>query len=142
MPQESQIVTLEIPYPLFRQAQRTARQLHRSVEDVLVESVASALPHLKDLPQYMADDLSDLAFLNDARLWDVARGGLPPEHHQQMDDLLDRKQTGVLDPVDQLALDRLLTEYQSLVLRRGQAAVLLQRRGYDMSDPSILNNLP
>ena len=94
MPPESRTVTLELPYSLFQQAQRTAEHTHRSVEDILVESVASALPKVKDLPQELADDVSDLAFLNDAGLWKIVRSGLPAEHHRQMDDLLDRKQRG------------------------------------------------
>lgn len=142
MPPDSQIVTLTLPYSLFQQAQRTADHTHRSVEDILVESVASALPRMKDLPSELADGVAELAFLNDAGLWEIARSTLHPEHHRRMDDLLDRKQRGELEPTAQVALDRLLADYQSLVLRRAQAAVLLQRRGYDMSDPSRLNDLP
>lgn len=142
MPPESQTVTLELPYSLFQQAQRTAEHTHRSVEDILVESVASALSKVKDLPQELANDVSDLAFLNDAGLWKIVRGGLPAEHHGLMDDLLDQKQRGELSSADQLQLDQLIAEYQSYVLRRSQAAALLQRRGYDMSDPSLLNTLP
>lgn len=142
MPPESQIVTLELPYSLFQQAQRTAEHTHRSVEDILVESVASALPRTEDLPQELADDVSHLAFLNDAGLWKIVRSGLPADHHRQMDDLLERKQRGELSSAEQLQLGHLIAEYQSYVLQRSRAATLLQRRGYDMSDPSALTTLP
>jgi len=92
----------------------------------------------RDLPPELADDLDGLAFLNDEALWQVARSTLPASHHQQMDALLAQKGSTPLAAAEQQTLDRLLGEYQSLVLRRGQAAVLLQRRGYDMSDPEVL----
>ncbi len=97
--------------------------------------------HLKG-PAELADDLAGMAFLNDAALWRIARGTLAADHHRQMDDLLDRKGRGELMPAEQLTLDRLLLEYQAQALRRGQAAALLQRRGYDMADPIVLNRLP
>lgn len=135
-------VTLHLPAPLYRQAQRAAETLHRPVEDVLLEALSTALPPLSGLPQELADDLAELAFLNDAALWDIARSTLAPEHQQQMDDLLTHKGQGELSDTEQKMLDNLLQEYEKHVLRRSQAAVLLQRRGYDMSDPAILNHLP
>jgi hypothetical protein len=138
----AQTITLHLPIPLYQQVQHTARTLRRTVEEVLLDAVATALPPLAGLPPELTDDLSGLAFLNDATLWQVARSTLPPEHHQQMDELLARKGQGELTATEQQTLDRLLLEYQTLVLRRGQAAVLLQRRGYDVSDPAVLNRLP
>jgi hypothetical protein len=109
------------------------------VEEILLDAVATALPPLAGLPQELADELSALAFLSDDELWQVARNALPVEHHQQVDDLLARKGRGQLPDSEQQRLDRLLQEYQALVLRRGQAAVLLQRRGYDLSDLRVLH---
>jgi len=138
---DMQQVILNLPSPLYRQVRRTAESLQRSVEDVLLDTVATALPPLEGLPQDAADDLVGLAFLNDAELWRVARSTLPPEHHQLMDEFLSRKAEDDLDISEEQTLDRLLAEYETLILRRGQAAVLLQRRGYDMSDPSVLDML-
>lgn len=131
---ESQQVTIDLPRPLYERVQRTADSLHRSIEEVLLDTVAIALPPLADLPADLADDLAQLAFLNDAKLWRVARETLPPAHFQEMDDLLAAKGQGNLDVNGQQRLDQLLIEYETLVLSRGQAAVLLQRRGYDPSD--------
>lgn len=134
----AQTVTLNLPGLLYQKVQRMAQTLRRPIEDILVDAVATALPPLAGLPPELADDLDGLAFLNDEALWQVARSTLAAEHHQQMDDLLARKGRAPLTVAEQQNLDRLLGEYQSLVLRRGQAAVLLQRRGYDMSDPDVL----
>ena len=134
-----QAITLHLPEILYRQAQRLAQTFRRPVEEILLDAVATALPPLTGLPQELADELADLAFLGDDELWQVARNALPVEHHQQVDDLLTRKGQGQLTDSEQQTLDRLLQEYQALVLRRGQAAVLLQRRGYEMSDLKVLH---
>ncbi len=136
-----QPITLCLPDMLYQKAQRMALTLRRSLEDVLVDAVATALPPLVGLPQELADNLADLAFLNDAELWKIARETLPPEHHQQADSLLAKKERGTLMSDEQKTLDQLATDYQSLILRRGQAAVLLQSRGYDMSDPRVLQEV-
>lgn len=137
-----QTVTLHVPDSLYHQVQRTAQSQQRPIEDVLLEALTVAFPALEGLPQEIADNLAGLTFLNDAALWQIARSTLPPEHYQQMDNLLARKGQGQIGETDQHILDQLLQEYETLVLRRGQAAVLLQRRGYDLSDPALLNNLP
>lgn len=138
----AQPITVHLPTPLYQRVQRTAQTLHRSVEEVVLDAVATALPPLTDLPPDVVDDLAQLAFLNDAALWQAARSTLTPEHRQQMDDLLARKGQGWLTAAEQQTLDRLLREYQTHVLRRAQAAALLQRRGYDLSDPAALDCLP
>jgi hypothetical protein len=116
--------------------------MRRSVEDVLLDSVATALPPLTGLSDEISDDLVSLAFLNDSALWKVARSVLPDEHHRQMDELLARKGQGRLTKQEQQVLDQLVNDNETFVLRRSQAALLLQRRGSDMSDPSILGRLP
>jgi hypothetical protein len=135
-------IVLNLPGPLYQRVRRTAENLRRSVEDVLLDSVATALPPLTGLPDEVSDDLVSLAFLNDKALWDVARSSLPAEHHRHTDDLLIKKGQGRLTEHEQQVLDQLVSDYETLVLRRSQAALLLQRRGYDMSDPSILSRLP
>jgi hypothetical protein len=57
-----------------------------------------------------------------------------------MDELLDRKSQGKLSASEQRTIDHLLDEYNRQVLRRGQAAVLLKGRGYDVSDTKVLNS--
>jgi hypothetical protein len=59
-----------------------------------------------------------------------------------MDALLDRKNQGRVSADEQQSIDCLLEEYHRLVLRRGQAAVLLKARGYDVSDLKTLNPRP
>ena len=133
-----QPITLHLPDTLYQKAQRMALSLSRSLEEVLVDAVATALPPLVGLPQELADDLADLAFLSDAELWKIAREKLPPEHYQQADSLLAKKGRETLTADEQRTLDQLTADYESLILKRGQAAVLLQSRGHDISNLTVL----
>jgi hypothetical protein len=135
-------VTLRVPDALYERAQHAAEALHRTLEDVLLHAVATALPPLAGLPEGIADDLGALAFLNDAALFDVARSTPPPELHAEMDALLGDKGRGELAPAGERRLDDLVRTHEVSALRRAQAALLLQRRGYDMSDPAASLRLP
>jgi hypothetical protein len=75
-------------------------------------------------------------------LWRIARSTLPEEQYNQMDELLAGKGQGKITTTEQQTLDELVQQSQHLVLKRGQAAVLLQQRGYNLSNPEILNSLP
>lgn len=131
-------VTLKIPENTYYNARKVAKTSHRPVEDILREAIDLGLSPLDDLPEGVMDELKELVFLSDAELWKVARRELPSKHHQQMDDLLAKKGQGDLTDNEQARLDQLLEEYQTNILHRGQAAVLLQRRGFDMSNPTVL----
>lgn len=127
-------ITLHLPLPIMQRAKRLSQELQISVENLLADAVATALPPLAGLQEELADELSRLAFLADDELLRVMCEVLPPEHFEEMDALLDRKNQGRLLASEQQQIDRLLEEYHRLVLRRGQAAVLLKARGYEVSD--------
>jgi len=106
---------------------------------LLLDAVVTGTSLLDDLPPELADEMAALALLNDTALWRVARRTLPSDQQEQMDTLLQEKGRGQLLPEGQQVLDQLLAEYERAVLTRAHAAVLLQQRGYDVSDPSIFN---
>ena len=135
-------VTLHLPEPIMQRAKRLSQELQVSIENLLAEAVATALPPLAGLPEELADELSKLAFLSDDELWKVTQETLPPEHHEEVDALLDRKNQGQLPASELQTIGRLLDEYHRLVLRRGQAAVLLKARGHNVSDIKTLNARP
>ncbi len=135
-------VILNLPGPLYQRVRRTAETLRRSVEEVLLDSVATALPPLTGLPDEVSDELVSLAFLNDKALWEAARSCCQQSTITEWMICWPRKARIVSLRRNSRCSTELVNEYEVLVLRRSQAAVLLQRRGYDMSDPSILSRLP
>ena len=92
-----------------------------------------------DLPPELVDEMAALALLNDTALWRMARRTLSSGQQKRMDTLLQEKGRGKLLPEEQRILDQLLTEYEGTVLTRAHAAVLLEQRGYDVSDPSVFS---
>jgi hypothetical protein len=136
------MVTLRLPDVLYERVQHAAETLKRSIEDIVLNALATTLPPLTDLPGDVADGLGALAFLNDAALFDVARSAAAADLGAEMDGLLADKGRGVLDAAGEACLDEIVRAHEVSVLRRAQAALLLQRRGYDMSDPAILRRLP
>jgi hypothetical protein len=130
----TQPVTLHLPDKIYERIQQTARLLQRPVETLLLEAVTTALPLLDDLPPELVDDVVALALLNDAALWQKARSTLPQSSQERLDLLLDEKNQGTLTTAGQQELDQWLKVYEHVVLIRAQAAILLQQRGYDISD--------
>jgi hypothetical protein len=137
----TQSVTLHLPDGIYRRVRQTAQALQRPLEELLLDAVTTALPLLDDLPPELADDIAALALLNDAALWRAAQSTTPLSDQKQLDLLLDEKSRGTLTDRDQQQLDQLLSEYERVVLTRAQAALLLQQRGYDISDPTVLHTL-
>lgn len=137
-----QTFTLNLPNLLGARIQRLAQKFQKTEQDILLDAITTALPPLVGVVPELADELAELTFLNDAILWRIARSTLPKEEYNQLDELLARQGQGKIAATEQQTLDELVEQSQYLTLKRGQAAVLLQQRGYDLSNPEILNSLP
>lgn len=137
-----QTFTLNLPNLLGERIRRLAYNFQKTEQEILLNAITTALPPLVGATPQFADELAELPFLNDAALWRIARSTLPEEQYNQMDELLARKGQGNITVTEQEILDELVQQSQYLMLKRGQAAVLLKHRGYDLSNPEILNSLP
>jgi hypothetical protein len=83
----------------------------------------------------MRSSLAQLAYLNDAALWQVARSTMAPEQRERLQALHDKQQRAGLDAAERAEEQALLDLYHETLLIRAQAAVLLKQRGYDVADP-------
>ena len=135
----TQTITIHLPDALYERVRYTAQIQQRPIEKLLLDAVAAGTSLLDDLPPELVDEMAALALLNDTALWRMARRTLSSGQQKRMDTLLQEKGRGRLLPQEQQILDQLLTEYERTVLTRAHAAVLLQQRGYDVSDPSVFN---
>jgi hypothetical protein len=135
----TQTVTLQLPNPLYERMRCAAQALQRPVEKLLLDAVTTGMSLLDDLTPELVDEMSALALLNDAALWRAARHVLTSEQQAQLNALLDEKGRGEFTPEKQRILDHLLAEYERVTLVRAQAAILLQQRGYDISNHAVLH---
>lgn len=134
-----QAITIHLPNTFYERMRRAAQIQQRPLEKFVLDAAITGTPLLDDLPPELADEMAALALLNDAALWRVARCTLSSEKQGRLDALLQKKGRGELLTREQQHLDELLAEYEHIVFTRAHTAVLLKQRGYDISDPSLLN---
>jgi hypothetical protein len=130
-----QEVTLRLPLEVFEQIQRAAAAAHRSVDDVLTEAVIAAAPASAVIPPANQSTLAQMAYLNDAALWQAARATMSAEQRERLEELHNRQQRGPLTDEERAEEEALLGLYRATVLLRARAALLLKQRGYDSGDP-------
>jgi hypothetical protein len=129
-----QSITLHVPDALYDRLKQRAEQADRSVEDEVLEVVATAIPPDDALPSYLARALAPLTLLDDEALWRAARSHLPPEAAARLAALHAKRQAEGLSDAETRTLARLMRQYERAMVVRAQAAMLLKQRGYDVSE--------
>jgi predicted transcriptional regulator len=126
-------ITVDLPQAIFDSVDRVARATHRSPEAVVKTMLAHALPPLDDVAPEEADALAALALLDDATLWQIARGQLPQESQEKLESLLELQSQNQLSAGQQSELQNLLDEYGKEMVRKAHANLLLARRGFQVT---------
>jgi hypothetical protein len=122
-------ITLTLPEWAMDQVQQAAATLKRPVEEVLRDLLVAVLPPLHDAPADMQEELTCMTWLDSPNLWRIARGQLPAEAQEQMQQLSQLQGTRSLTPKEQTQLDMLRQEYGRMTLRKARAHALLSLRG-------------
>ncbi len=129
---------------LYHQLERRALPLRRSVSEWVSETVKRGLsPSVKvedDLPPWLHAELRAMQELSDTALWTLARSTMRQVNNDELAHLNEIGQERPLTTIEQAQQQALLNESDETVLRRAHAAILLQARGYDMSDPAVLRS--
>ncbi len=128
---------LELSEPLYNLAYQIAEVTQQPLNTLLQNSIAQALPMYQGLPSALTLELTRLVLLNDVALWKVAGETWSLATQQVLDELLYKQSAGILTAVEQKQLHQIRHDYERLILRRAEAAILLKRRGYDVSKPTI-----
>jgi uncharacterized protein YnzC (UPF0291/DUF896 family) len=131
-----QEITLSLPEALYEQLSQIAERLRKPLNVVLAEAVAAVAPVIDSAPGPMRSALAHLAYLNDAALWQAARGSMTQAQRARLEALHDKKQREGLTAEEQADEQALLSLYRETLLVRAQAAALLKQRGYDVTDLS------
>ncbi len=124
-----QTVTLNIPEALYQRAKQAADVLNQALEDVIVDTLASTLPFLDDVPVEMVGEVAAMAYLSDEALQGLATNGMLAERQSLLHNLLDEQGRHELDESAQRELAALMAEYGRYMLRRAKAVALLLARG-------------
>lgn len=126
-------VTLDLPSTLYSRIEQRAARTQRSVEEELLDVLASALPASEDLPADLAAALAPLALLDDAALWRAAESHLPADAAARLEALHLKRQSEGLSDTEAAEAARLVRQYERAMLVRAQAIALLKQRGQDVS---------
>ena len=129
-----QTVTLNVPETVYQQIWKAAERIKRPVADILVEAITAAAPAMESAGRKSRSALAQMAYLNDAALWQAARSTMPAIQRERLEALHDAQQRRQLTIKERAEEKSALALYRETLLVRGQAAVLLKQRGYDVSD--------
>jgi len=131
-----QTVTLRLPTRLYQQIKQRAYEARRSVEDELVSTVRTSLTTTDDLAGIhpdIATEMAQLTFLDDHHLWRAAQQGVPLEQSERIQALTLKQQAEGLTQSEQEEAEQLRHFAHRVMLVRAEAAVLLKKRGVDIS---------
>lgn len=128
-------VTVELPNIAVDQLQGLAQQQRRSLRDILKDLIMRALP---ELPEDVKDELGSFKHLSDDVLWLLARSTLSAEEQYDLAKLNDEAQRRPLTGSQVQRQQALIDKYNRALVRRAEAARVLQTRGYDLSDLAVL----
>lgn len=130
-----QAVTVNLPQTVYEQIRRAAEKAQRPIDEVLIEAVTAVAPVMDTTPTKLREALAQMAYLNDAALWQAARSTMPAKQRERLEALHHQQQRQGLMTEEQAEEQALMTLYRETLLIRAQATVLLKQRGYDVSDP-------
>jgi hypothetical protein len=128
-----QTLTIDLPESVYRQVQRQSHHSQRTVAEEVVAVVTSALPADGKIASDIDDELASMEFLSDEELRHAARAQVAQESSERLQFLLEKQQREGLTSVEKTTAESLSHYHDRVMLVRAKAAVLLKRRGRDIS---------
>ena len=112
-------ITLNLPDEVYHQAELLAQQRHRTVSEILVET----------LEKFLLPTAKPVSALSDSEVIAQTQLRLQPLQEQRLSELLDRQQSGTIAYVERDELQALIHIYETRLLRQAQALNEAVRRG-------------
>ena len=132
-----QTVNVDLPDDIYHRLQGMAAATHRSLEEILRQTLRGNLPLTRDdLPAAQQDLVALLAALDDDALWKVAREPLPARDWRRHRHLLCKAEAGTLTAAEGEELTALRDAADRFVTRRSVALALLKWRGHTITTPA------
>ena len=126
-------ITLDVPEALYERLKRQAEQLKHTVEAEVLEIVIEALPGEEEISPELEGTLALMEFLDDKALWRAAESRLSKKESAKLQELHLKADGESLTEAEKHLEKQLTEKYERALLIRAEAAVLLKRRGYDIS---------
>ncbi|NER01615.1 MAG: hypothetical protein F6K17_02695 [Okeania sp. SIO3C4] len=128
---QTQTVTLEIPEAIYQRLANTARGMQCELEDIVIHTLKVGIPpSYEDIPEEFQVDIAGLDRLDDDSLWRISHSQKTETEMKQYNSLLEANSSRELTEWEQLKLNKMRREADLFMLKKAQAAALLQWRGY------------
>jgi predicted transcriptional regulator len=112
-------ITLNLSDEVYRQAELLAQQSHRSVSEILVET----------LENFLLPTAKPVSALSDSEVIALTQIRLQPVQEQRLSELLEHQQCGTITQFEREELQALIHIYEDRLLRQAQALNESVRRG-------------
>lgn len=112
-------ITLNLSDEVYRQAELLAQQCHRSVSEILVET----------LENFLLPTAKPVSELSDPEVIALTQIRLQPVQEQRLSELLEHQQCGTITDFEREELQALIHIYEDRLLRQAQALNESVRRG-------------
>ncbi len=125
-------ITLRLPETLYQRFRKRAKWTHRSLENEILDAVASASAD-DELSPDLLETVEALEEFGDDELWRLARIVMSQEASEELETLHFKQRDEGLSRDEDAIRAKLMQEYERTMLIRAQAAKLLNDRGHDVS---------
>ncbi len=126
-------VKVKLPDALYERARQVAEAMSRTMDDILAQSIALALPPVEeDLPPAVRSQLMALPLMGDEELWRLAKRPMSEEKQARLEALVEAGKKRQLSPEEESALAELMEEAQGVMLRRAEVYRVLAQRGHEV----------
>lgn len=112
-------ITLNLSDEVYHQAELLAQQCHRSVSEILVET----------LENFLLPTAKPVSALSDSEVIALTKLRLQPVQAQRLSELLEHQQCGTITDFEREELQALIHIYEDRLLRQAQALNESVRRG-------------
>ena len=131
-------VTVDLPDSLVQELETKARRERRSISEMVRDLVLQSWHATPILPEDVETELAAFTNLSDDALWILARSTLTQAEQEKLAHLNYEAKRRSLTEEEEAQRQALLDTFDRTMVRRAQAALLLKSRGYDLTDPDIL----
>ncbi|MEZ2320478.1 MAG: hypothetical protein ACBR15_15905 [Microcoleus sp.] len=112
-------ITLNLSDEVYHQAELLAQQCHRSVSEILVETIEN----------FLLPTAKPVSALSDSEVIALTQLRLQPVQEQRLSELLEHQQCGTITDFEREELQALIHIYEDRLLRQAQALNESVRRG-------------
>jgi hypothetical protein len=130
---QTETITLKVPEVIYQRLANTARGMQRPLEEIVIHALKVGIPPgYEDVPEEFQADIAGLDRLDDDSLWRIARSRKTETEMEEYNSLLEANSSSKLTDREELELRKMRREADLFMLKKAQAAALLNWRGYQV----------